>query len=358
MAERPTSAARDDGVAPRGPRVAAVRTRKATTAAMAPRPALLLALACVAACAGCGLPLAAAEETVPPLAEVTDKCYMDISIEQPYNQKSTRASGGYLRGKAWTKPQRVVFGLYGKVVPATVKNFMALCSGERADGLGRYEGSIFHRIIKGFMIQGGDFEHSDGTGGKSIYGDTFRDENFDLKHEGPGLLSMANRGPDTNGSQFFITVAKTPWLDGKHVVFGSVVSGMDFVRKIEAHDGTPPFYDVKVMRSGIIDKDGKAQHIDVTSETFNHEVEASPDQSIKPLKHDYIKQRDRALDAVLSLPHREDDPTLRSKSLETLDFVIFIFLCVFVMILVAAFMLGAGPGHKVKGTMSGARRAV
>jgi len=180
----------------------------------------------------------------------------------------------------------VTFELYDDVVPKTTENFRCLCTGEKGMGhagkLLSYKGSIFHRVIKSFMIQGGDFTAGNGTGGESIYGEKFEDENFEIKHTKPFLLSMANAGPGTNGSQFFITTVPTPHLDDKHVVFGEVLSGKGIVRKIEnlkvAND--KPLKDVKITDCGQLTGDAAVtagqKMDDGTGDTFEDFPEDQP----------------------------------------------------------------------------------
>jgi peptidylprolyl isomerase len=148
---------------------------------------------------------------------------------------------------------------FDDVTPKTTENFKSLCTGEK--GIGKsgkplhFKDSIFHRVIPGFMAQGGDFTNGNGTGGESIYGSKFNDENFIKKHDSAGLLSMANAGPNTNGSQFFITFDKTSWLDGNHVVFGKVIDGMDVLKSIEKHgsDSGKTNAEIKISDCGIFE---------------------------------------------------------------------------------------------------------
>ncbi|KAL9238385.1 hypothetical protein vseg_012815 [Gypsophila vaccaria] len=171
--------------------------------------------------------------------EITHRVFLDVDMD---NQRLGR----------------IVIGLYGTVVPKTAENFRALCTGEKGKGSSgkplHYKKTPFHRIIPGFMVQGGDIVHGDGKGGESIYGGTFRDENFKINHWRAGVVSMANSGRNSNGSQFFITTVKASWLDGEHVVFGRVIQGMDTVYAIEGGAGT---YSGKPRKKVIIADSGE-----------------------------------------------------------------------------------------------------
>lgn len=182
------------------------------------------------------------EEKVEEVFEITHRVFLDVDIDKQ-------------------RIGRIVIGLFGEVVPKTVENFRALCTGELGKcSTGRplhYKGTPFHRIIVGFMIQGGDVVYGDGRGNESIYGGTFRDENFKIKQAHAGFVAMVNSGPDSNGSQFFITTVKCYWLDGEHVVFGKVIEGMDNVWAIEGMAGTysgKPRKKVVIADSGEIPK--------------------------------------------------------------------------------------------------------
>ncbi|RYR34525.1 hypothetical protein Ahy_A10g049466 isoform D [Arachis hypogaea] len=223
------------------------------------------------------------------------RCFLNISI------------GEELEG-------RIVVELFNDVVPKTAENFRALCTGDKgiAPNTGvplHFKGSCFHRIIKGFMIQGGDISAGDGTGGESIYGLKFEDENFELKHERKGMLSMANSGPNTNGSQFFITTTRTSHLDGKHVVFGKVVKGMGVVRSIEhvtTGDDDRPTLDVKIVDCGEIPEgeDDGISNFFKDGDTYPDwpaDLDESPNElewwtesvnNIKTFGNDYYKKQD------------------------------------------------------------------
>ncbi|CAG9815788.1 unnamed protein product [Phaedon cochleariae] len=210
------------------------------------------------------------------------RCFFDVSI------------GGLNCG-------RIVFELFTDVVPKTCENFRALCTGEK--GVGEetqkqlhYKGVIFHRVVKDFIIQAGDFTNGNGTGGESIYGGTFEDENFSLKHEYPLLLSMANRGKDTNGSQFFITTQPAPHLDNVHVVFGRVVSGVDVVRQIEAlpvDANSRPLQDAKILKCGELIKQAKVKKDKKKNGEEGQENSEEEDRKVKK-KHKKEKKKEKS----------------------------------------------------------------
>ncbi|CAM9544887.1 unnamed protein product [Chrysoparadoxa australica] len=232
--------------------------------------------------AGSGSP--AGKDAADPQGPITSKVFLDISLND--------------------KPAgRVIIGLYGDELPRTTENFLQLCKGAEK-GLA-YKGSKFHRIIPDFMLQGGDFTAGDGTGGKSIYrgkGGKFDDESFKYQHTA-GAVSMANRGPNTNGSQFFICTVDTPWLDGKHVVFGQVIYGMDVIHKCEAV-GTrngDPITNVAIADCGVIAMQSKAMEEEKPITYTRHDsLQAQVMQGIRHDRHEEKRRMSKVLDRTMA----------------------------------------------------------
>jgi cyclophilin family peptidyl-prolyl cis-trans isomerase len=180
----------------------------------------------------------------------------NVELVKPVNYEDINSQPYFDINIGDTYIGKIVFQLFDEDVPKTCKNFRYLCStGILNKNKPSYQDTVFHRVIKDFMIQGGDITRGDGTGGYSVYGEKFDDENFNLTHNQPGMLSMANSGPNTNNSQFFITIKKTPWLDNKHVVFGIIISGFDVIKKIESYETDEkdrPFEDIIIKNCGLI----------------------------------------------------------------------------------------------------------